>query len=383
MKMIKAVAATAVWFAGILGAGVPAADRTGTETQDGGKYQGSGIIPAERLADWRPGVTVGVPGGIRTDRTHLLDVTKPPYNADNTGAADAQPAIMKAIADAKDEDVVHLPAGKYRIDKSISIAGGKSHFTLRGAGPDQAVIMAYNQSHIEITPADGGDWWYPDRLKLDITGSPKKGETVLTVGDTKPLDAYPNGGIGQICQVALKNDLKLPVTGTGKWEYLRRHLSRIVAKTPTTVTISPGLLFDLPEDLVPVLRPGGRYSEGVGFPNMGNGWSNGKRAQPSQGQYWADWEKLLASPQGEGPGPNGFQELDMDVKATVLLKGNYNYKDNGVPGSESLQGAVLPKSLYLKEKPRWFGDLPWPPFGPDTDFEKNKIPAQVRFEAMR
>ena len=40
----------------------------------------------------------------------------------------------------------------------------------------------------------------------------------------------------------------------------------------------------------------------LGFPNMGNGWSNGKTAQPSKGQYWADWEKMLASRAGEGPG---------------------------------------------------------------------------------
>jgi hypothetical protein len=83
---------------------------------------------------------------------------------------------------------------------------------------------------------------------------------------------------------------------------------------------------------------------------------------------------------GKHPGPNGYQELDLDVQATTILKGNYNYGDNGVRASESLGGAALPKSLYLKEKPAWFGDLAWPPFGPDTDFEKHKIPAQVRFE---
>jgi hypothetical protein len=75
--------------------------------------------------------------------------------------------------------------------------------------------------------------------------------------------------------------------------------------------------------------------------------------------------------------------LDLDVKATTLLKGNYNCRDNGVPACESLGAATVPKSLYLKEKPGWFGDLPWPPFGPDTDFQKNKIPAQIRFEAMK
>ena len=118
------------------------------------------------------------------------------------------------------------------------------------------------------------------------------------------------------------------------------------------------------------------------MPNMGNGGFNGK-AQPSKGKNWADWDDLLASERGKGPGAGGFQELDLDVKATTLLKGNYNYKDNGVPEGESLGGAKLPKSLYLTEKPAWFGDLAWPPFGPDTDFEKNKIPAQVRFEGMK
>ncbi len=561
------------------------------------------IIPADRLADWTPGVTVGVPGGIPADRTNLLDVTKAPYNADNTGAADAQPAIMKAIADAKDNDVVYLPAGTYRIEKAITIAGGKSRITLRGAGPDKTIVMGYHPSGsaIGITPADGGDWWYPNRLKLDITGSPKKGDTVLTVGDTKPLDAYARGGIGEPCQISLKNDRKLPVVAPANFDYLRRQVSRVVAKTATTVTISPGLLFDLPAELAPVLRPVGRYAELVGIedlavdgansktphglvgigqsyacwvknvvvrnapnyhvsvdgcvqcevrgctmakrksalgpngggllvgvtsfclfednaiaetfphvevngssgnvvaynfcddsgiqgdllgctinsnhgahscfnlyegnfapkfqsdgyhgsashdtafrnwfhgtstkteqfwicvnlnrltrcysivgnvlgrkgdnwlydnaengfgydqhfiyvfgmPNMGNGGFSGEKVQPSKGTWWADWEKLLAAERGKGPGPGGFQEIDLDVKATALLKGNYNYKDNGVPESESLGGAALPKSLYLKEKPAWFGGLNWPPFGPDTDFEKNKIPAQVRFEAMK
>ena len=91
---------------------------------------------------------------------------------------------------------------------------------------------------------------------------------VLTVGDTKALNDYPNGGIGQICQIALKNDRQLPVTGTTNWDYLRKQLTRIVARTATTVTISPGLLFDLPADLAPVLRPGGRYSEGVGIEDL-------------------------------------------------------------------------------------------------------------------
>jgi hypothetical protein len=120
----------------------------------------------------------------------------------------------------------------------------------------------------------------------------------------------------------------------------------------------------------------------LGMPNMGNGGFSGT-AQPSRGKPWKDWDRMLASAPGRGPGPNGFQELDLDVRATTILKGNWNYKDRGVPAGEALGGAALPGSLYRTEKPAWFGDLPWPAFGPDTAFEKNKIPAQIRFEAMR
>ena len=41
-----------------------------------------------------------------------------------------------------------------------------------------------------------------------------------------------------------------------------------MAKTATTVTISPGLLYDLPAELTPVLRPVGRYSELVGIEDL-------------------------------------------------------------------------------------------------------------------
>ncbi len=191
------------------------------------------------------------------------------------------------------------------------------------------------------------------------------------------------------------------------------------------------------------------YIYSLGFPNMGNGWCNGKTAQPSKGKNWADWDPVVGTTikgvlterksDSEGeitltsgsvaveqapmmkagelttfvqvrkvdgkvatvssapwqtklpalntevllfPGSGGFQELDLDVKDTAILKGNYNYKDNAVPASESLGSAKLPNSLYLQEKPAWFGKLAWPPFGPDVEFEKNKIPAQVRYENM-
>jgi hypothetical protein len=117
----------------------------------------------------------------------------------------------------------------------------------------------------------------------------------------------------------------------------------------------------------------------LGTPNMGNGGFSGT-AQLSKGKPWADWTRVAAGERG--PGPGGFQELDLDVRATTLIKGNFNYKHNAVPENEAVGGA-LPKSLYLSQKPAWFGSLAWPAFGPDTAFENNKIPAQVRFEALK
>jgi hypothetical protein len=551
---------------------------------------GTGIIPEDRLADWRPGITVGVPGGIPTDRKTLIDVTKPPFNADNTGAADAQPAIVQAIAKAAPNEVVYLPAGTYRLNAGLWV-GAKSKITIRGDGPDKTIV----RGTISVGTG-GGDWWYPDRLKVDLAAGAQKGATVLTVADPKALDALPNGGVGMLCHLSLKNDPKLPVIVPAPFEYLRNQVTRIVGRTEAGgVKISPALQFDLPLALAPRMRPTARSVEGVGIedlavdgstvnlqtgitlstawacwiknvsvtnitnyhvsvsdalqcevrhstimrrkgsgsngagilvgttsstlfednilaeqfphvevnastanvfaynlcydstiqgvvgcsinsnhgahsnlnlyegnvspkfqadgyhgssshdtvfrnwlhgssektsqfwicvslnrftraysivgnvlgskghpwvydnqdkgfgydqhliyalgmPNMGNGGFSGT-AQLSKGRPWADLTRIQAGE--KPPGPGGFQELDLDVRATTLIKGNYNYKHNAVPENESLGGAGLPKSLYLTQKPAWFGTLAWPPFGPDTAFENNKIPAQVRFEALR
>ena len=549
----------------------------GGSAGDTNALPGSGIIPDERLADWRAGVVSGVPGGIPTNRTHLIDVTKAPYYADPTGAADAQPAIMQAIAVAASNDVVYLPAGTYRIDSTIYV-GTKSWLTIRGAGPESTLVLPRAGSGGISVGAGGADWWYSNRLKLGIAASAPRGATVLTLADTTPLNASPyNGGIGQTCQLCASNDVSIPVVAPAHYEYLRRQVSRIVAKTATTVTISPPLLFDLPQSQGPRLAPVGFLVQSVGIedlsmdgtnststlligvsgayacwirnvtllntrnyhisisdalqceirncrlstrlgdgsngagllvgtssfclfedniiarqfpsievnsscgnvfgynfcydstiygvlgcaincnhgghncfnlyegnvapniqcdgyhgsashdtiyrnwfhgdspgaeghwtvalnrftrkyslvgnilgkaalsngsysfgnPNMGNGDHTGT-AQPSAGDWWTDWPAMLASPMGGGPGPGGFQELDLDVEATTFLKGNFNYATNGVPAGESLGGVTLPRSLYLKAKPAWFGGLSWPPFGPDAPLT-NRIPAQVRF----
>lgn len=65
----------------------------------------------------------------------------------------------------------------------------------------------------------------------------------------------------------------------------------------------------------------------------------------------------------------GFQEKDLDVQATTLLRMNYNVgaTSSNIPAGEQLQGAeTLPESLYLPGKPNWFGTLTWPAFNPNN-----------------
>jgi len=187
--------------------------------------------------------------------------------------------------------------------------------------------------------------------------------------------------------------------------------------------------------------------DAYGQPNIGNGGSSGT-AQPSVGNYWADWRPntgttisgtltgisdqfhgtiTLSSGTltvGQAPalwlktgtapatyvivgtvngnsvavdsspwavalpalntslqiwaGAGGFQELDLDVEATTLKKGN-DFVPTGIPASETL-GTALPQSLYLTAKPTWFGTLVWPPFDPTAaNVSYDAIPAGYRY----
>jgi hypothetical protein len=79
------------------------------------------------------------------------------------------------------------------------------------------------------------------------------------------------------------------------------------------------------------------------------------------------------------------------VRSTLLRHNNWDGYHNGVKycddvGEIGCQGGdashALPVSLYLTSKPSWFGSVPWPPAGPDVAGLTNKIPAQLRYEAM-
>jgi hypothetical protein len=63
----------------------------------------------------------------------------------------------------------------------------------------------------------------------------------------------------------------------------------------------------------------------------------------------------------------------------LLRHGNWDSVTQSVQWDPAIADHDLPASLYLKEKPAWFGGLPWPAFGPDVPGLEGRIPAQERF----
>lgn len=120
--------------------------------------------------------------------------------------------------------------------------------------------------------------------------------------------------------------------------------------------------------------------ERFGYPNMGNNSYIGKVSplgHPDRTvDIWADY--------GSGPGGPGFQELDLDVLDTSIVKGNWDGVTEGVAAGESLGSDTVATSYIHSSKPSWFGSLSWPPYEASTytfstvEADAVKIPAGWR-----
>lgn len=201
------------------------------------------LIPAERLTDWTPGVRVGVIGGIPTNRTKIVDVTGPPFRADNTGATDATSAVQAAIDGAVPGDVIFLPAGTYRLDTSLVVGSRKHSITIRGAG-STTVLESRAATGIAIgTGAGFGIPWGSPADASDILSGIARGSTAVTIKDAS---AYT---VGHLAMINLENDPTLPVFSVFGFDLktdqaMRRQIVRITAKQGNVVSFFPPLYGD-------------------------------------------------------------------------------------------------------------------------------------------
>jgi hypothetical protein len=81
-------------------------------------------------------------------------------------------------------------------------------------------------------------------------------------------------------------------------------------------------------------------------------------------------------------GNAGWQERDLDVKASSTMVENYISASTGTGSVQDGTADTLPDSLAYTSKPAWFGNLDWPPFDPNNAATQDvtRIPAGYRYE---
>lgn len=115
----------------------------------------------------------------------------------------------------------------------------------------------------------------------------------------------------------------------------------------------------------------------LGYPNSGNASYGGGTEGTTIGP---------TTPPNYQASPNHLtdaQALDLNVKATLLRHGNFDYANNKVLWDPAIAERKLPPSLYLKAKPAWWGNSAWPPIGADLTPMVGTIPAQTRYLALK
>jgi hypothetical protein len=115
----------------------------------------------------------------------------------------------------------------------------------------------------------------------------------------------------------------------------------------------------------------------LGFPNMGNNGFTGTWGPTTPPDY--------TTQSAHQSGSNSLQELDLNVKNTMIRHGNYDYRNKTIAWDPAITDLTIPNSYFRTSKPAYFGSLTWPPFDPAlppgafNDANLAKIPAGYRF----
>jgi hypothetical protein len=200
-------------------------------------------VPAHRLADW---TLCGIPGGISTNAyTTVINVTQAPYNADNTGAAEASHKIQDALNAATANTVVYLPAGLYLV--STTLLFRTSDVLILGDGPLRSFIKwgsdRTNNNVFYVQPT-GYSFDYTASTSYRLTNGLEQGSTNLgmdnndfTAGDIVLIDEIGNGV--EFDRFGSSGT----ATWTGRTNGLRSkgQLVKVLTRTSTSFTFTPPL----------------------------------------------------------------------------------------------------------------------------------------------
>ncbi|MCC6991808.1 MAG: hypothetical protein IT181_22590 [Acidobacteria bacterium] len=191
------------------------------------------VIPADRLPPPGTWESAGVEGGIPARTTICATVTQAPYNADPTGAASAVTAIQRAIDACPDGQVVYVPAGRYRLDGTLTLIN--TSITLRGAGRATVFAVSANRA-IRL---GGLGPWPPPKVNAPyvhaINGGATRGSTTLNVASSAAID------VGRMVVVSETDEPAIVWTKSGVSARHRASLHMVEQKTATSVTVRPPL----------------------------------------------------------------------------------------------------------------------------------------------
>lgn len=203
------------------------------------------IIPSTRRITWQG--NVGVEGGIPDRTTIFANVRTPPWNAAANPSIDDTAVIQAAINACPSNQVVYIPAGRYRIQNTLQM---KTGVTLRGDGMTNTVLMFTGAQFYGIRFFNPADLTYD----MQVTSGFGKGSTNLT------LSSAANYQIGYIVLVDQLNDSTLvnlngsegPGTRPER-EFTRTQgqYSEIKDKAGNVITIWPPLSWEMTNSLSP------------------------------------------------------------------------------------------------------------------------------------
>jgi hypothetical protein len=112
----------------------------------------------------------------------------------------------------------------------------------------------------------------------------------------------------------------------------------------------------------------------LGFPNMGNGDWTGSIGPTNPPNYV-----------NQAASGNGLQEFDLNVAATMIRHGNYDFYNKSLEWDSTITNHDIPTSFFRSSKPPFFGALAWPPLdpaSPPSTFDNanlSRIPAGYRY----
>ena len=263
---------------------------------------GAATIPSNRLPAtgyWNPGC-IGNNGQTYRQSgtfippvvlTNVINVQSAPYNAVGDGVHDDTTNIQYAIA-AANNSVVYLPAGTYKITGQLELGNPNypwsfSSKILRGAGPTNTFIMAYNTSGGPFIDATSTGPGYSRAAQLSQLAL--KGSTTVT------LNGWDSGGFfdSQTWGILYQSNSVAGAPwsgGQGYEEYAKCQIVHITGRNSSarTITFDTPAYFDwstntyftvfygLPSSIgienLSIQNCGGLHTHNINFSGIFNSW---------------------------------------------------------------------------------------------------------------